>query len=71
MHDFDLPDTCKIFSREKSNRDTLQKQHTNKLNTSRPVYLLSLSSKKIYSTELHQQIHDFDLSIHFTDFWIG
>ena len=114
--------SCKIFSRKKSNRDTVQKQHTNKLNrsrpftcyqfvlkklialnsinkfktlncqlpgiflkgkksrealpkriahssnTSRPFYLLSLRSKKIYSSELHEQIHDFDLSIHFTFF---
>jgi len=45
--------SCKIFSRKKSNRDTVQKQHTNKLNRSRPFYLLSIRSKKIDSSEFH------------------
>jgi len=53
--------SCKIFSRKKSNRDTVQKQHTNKLNRSRPFYLLSIRSKKIDSSEFHKQIQDFEL----------
>jgi len=53
--------SCKIFSRKKSNRDTVQKQHTNKLNRSHPFYLLSIRSKKIDSYEFHKQIQDFEL----------
>ena len=60
--------SCKIFSRKKSNRDTVQKQHTNKLNRSRPCYLLSIHTKKIYSSEFHKQVHNFDLSNYFRFF---
>ena len=55
--------SCKIFSRKKSNRDTVQKQHTNKLNCSRPFYLLSIRSKKIDSSEFNKQIHDQDFEL--------
>ena len=61
--------SCKIFSRKKSNRDTVQKQHTNKLNRSRPFYLLSIRSKKIDSSEFHKQIQDFELPTSWDFFW--
>ena len=61
--------SCKIFSRKKSNRDTVQKQHTNNLNRSHPFYLLSIRSKKIDSSEFHEQIHDFELPIFWDFFW--
>ena len=63
--------TYKIFSRKKSNRDTVQKQHTNKLNRSRPLkfYLLLIRSKKIDSSEFHKQIQDFELPTSCDCFW--
>jgi len=61
--------TCKIFSRKKSNRDTVQKQHTNKLNRSCHFYLLSIRSKKIDSSEFHKQIQDFELPTSWDFFW--
>jgi len=63
--------SCKIFSRKKSNRDTVQKQHTNKLNRLRPFYLLSIRSKKIDSSEFHKQIQDFELPTSWDFFWWG
>ena len=53
--------TCKIFSRKKSNRVTVQKQNTYRLNCSRPFHLLSIRSKKIECSEFHKQIQDFEL----------
>ena len=61
--------TCKIFSRKKSNRDTVQKQHTNKLNRSLPFYLLLIRFKKIDSSEFHKQIQDFELPTSWDFFW--
>ena len=57
-----------IFLKGKKSREALPKRIAHSSNTSCPFYLLSLHSKKIYSSELHEQIHDFDLSIHFTFF---
>ena len=41
-------------------RETVQKHVVQKPNTSRPFYLWLIRSKKIYSSEFHKQIHDFD-----------
>ena len=69
MHDFDLPIYLQDFFKEKSNRDTVQKQHTNTVNCSRPFYLLSIRSKKIDSSEFHKQIQDFELPTSWDFFW--
>ena len=61
--------TCKICSRKKSNRDTVQKQNIHRLNCSRPFYMFSIRSKKIDCSEFHKQIHDFELPIHWDFFW--
>ena len=60
--------TCKIFSRKKSNRDTVQKQNIHRLNCSRAFYLLSIRSKKMDCSEFHKHIHDFELPIHWDFF---
>ena len=69
MHDFDLPVYLQDFLKEKSNRVTVQKQNTHRLNCSRPFYLLSIRSKKIDCSEFHKHIHDFELPIHWDFFW--
>ena len=61
--------TCKIFSRKKSTRDTVQKQNIHRLNCSRAFYLLSICSKKIDCSEFHKQIHDFELPIYWFFCW--
>ena len=57
--------TCQIifaffFLLREMSRETVQTHIVQKPNTSRPFYLWLIRSKKIYSSEFHKQIHDFD-----------
>ena len=61
--------TCKIFSRKKSSRESVQKQNIHRLNCSRAFYLLSIRSKKMDCSEFHKHVHDFELPIHSDFFW--
>ena len=61
VHNFDLSNYfCFFLLLREMSRETVQKHVVQKPNTSRPFYLWSIRSKKIYSSEFHKQIHDFD-----------
>ena len=60
INDFDLPTYFTFLGSEKKSRETWQKHIAYAFNCSRPFkfYLLWIRSKKIHSSELHEQTHD-------------